>query len=219
MPDARANARLKLSNRFLPFTLPGFLCLSLFGFDAGCCLVAGLVSPYVIAWAMVRGTPESYIERDANAQHDESKRPVAQSEIDSVAQKTHELYASLPAHGKPRVRDNGVVEWTILASISLSKEGKVTPIALGTGVKCLPAARLPPLGDTLHDSHAEVLARRGLMRWLLSEAEAAYAGNSAFLVRDGSQFSLAPGVEVWLYVSALPVSAVVFRPSQLMTVR
>lgn len=205
MPDV-PTARLELSNRLFCYTFPGFLYLYLLlDFDIGYCLLAGSLSAYVIAWAMVRGTPVFDLERDS--QSAESKRSVAQPEIDGVVQKSLALYSSLPAHGKPRVRDNGVAEWTILASISLSRDGEVTPISLGTGVKCLPAARLPPLGDTLHDSHAEVLARRGFMRWLLSKAEAAHAGPSGFLVWDGSRFSLAPGVEVWLYVSALPVRA------------
>lgn len=38
-----------------------------------------------------------------------------------------------------------------------------------TGVKCLPANRLPKHGDVLHDSHAEVVARRGFILWLYEE--------------------------------------------------
>lgn len=198
------SARERLNQRLIPYTLPGFLSLSLFGFNPAYCAAAGLVVPYVIAWATVHGQVEP--EPVSVAPKAELPRaPTDQADIDRVVSATHELYASLPAHGKPRVRDNGVAEWTILASISLTKNGEVTPIALGTGVKCLPAAKLPPLGDTLHDSHAEVLARRGLMRWLIAEAEAAHDGRSDFLDWDGSLFSLAPRVEVWLYVSALPV--------------
>lgn len=137
---------------------------------------------------------------------------------------TFAAYDALPKHGKPAVRSNGVPEWTILASISLTIPPDLKPateiaegatiephvqlISLGTGVKVLPAARLPPLGDTVHDCHAEVLARRGFRRWLLSEAIRLARGeaHSGVLVRTGEVFALAPGVEVWLYVSALPVS-------------
>jgi tRNA-specific adenosine deaminase 1 len=146
-----------------------------------------------------------------------------------VVAETLAAYAALPAHGKPAVRDNGVREWTVLASMSLTRSGptgnesvdgsgicgsgssgsaaEVYLISLGTGVKVLPAARLPPLGDTLHDSHAEVLARRGLRRWLLAEATRVLGGEaSVWVIQDKEKFALAPGVQVWLYVSALPVS-------------
>ncbi|KAF8488931.1 hypothetical protein F5888DRAFT_1750230 [Russula emetica] len=43
-------------------------------------------------------------------------------------------------------------------------------LAGGAGVKCLPTSCLPVRGDALHDSHAEVIARRGAIRsWLLEE--------------------------------------------------
>lgn len=138
---------------------------------------------------------------------------------ESVVEATLKSYAALPKHGKPSVRDNGVPEWTILASISLTLPDaysstatngtQVVPISIGTGVKVLPAARLPPLGDTVHDCHAEVLARRGFVRWLLDQATRVARGEEhAGLVlwdAETKRFSLAPGVQAWLYVSALPV--------------
>lgn len=55
-------------------------------------------------------------------------------------------------------------------------QGSFHCIALATGVKALPYATLSPAGDLLHDSHAEVLARRGARTWILlrliSEAKA-----------------------------------------------
>ncbi|TXT15811.1 hypothetical protein VHUM_00314 [Vanrija humicola] len=128
---------------------------------------------------------------------------------DTVVQATHDAYAALPKHGKPIVRDNGVAEWTILAAIALVQPGRAPHIvSLGTGVKVLPAARLPPLGDTVHDCHAEVLARRGFLRALLAEAGRVQRGGaSEWLQWSGDQFALAPSVEVVLYVSALPVSS------------
>mgnify|MGYP002718872709 CR=1 FL=1 len=56
---------------------------------------------------------------------------------------------------------------------------RVIPVSLGTGVKVLPANRLPPLGDAVHDSHAEVLARRGFVRWLLDEGRKAVIEEAA----------------------------------------
>jgi tRNA-specific adenosine deaminase 1 len=137
---------------------------------------------------------------------------------DTIAKASIDLYDTLRPHGKPAKRPNGVEEWTVLATISLVLPDNftVTPVSLGTGVKVLPANRLPPLGDAVHDCHAEVLARRGFVRWLLEEARSVIGGESesgshdqggAMLWFDETEgkFRLKQGVEIWLYVSTLPV--------------
>ncbi|EIW72128.1 hypothetical protein TREMEDRAFT_25467 [Tremella mesenterica DSM 1558] len=126
------------------------------------------------------------------------------------------VYDKLPQHGKPINRSNGVVEWTILSSICLvfpptqlgpNGNRRVLPVSIGTGVKCLSFDKLPPAGDIIHDSHAEILARRGFMRWLVLEAERLSEGGiSEVLVWNevDGKFGMKDGVEVWMYVSALP---------------
>ncbi|CAK9787422.1 hypothetical protein CC85DRAFT_267281 [Cutaneotrichosporon oleaginosum] len=128
-------------------------------------------------------------------------------EPEDVVHAALETYARLPKHGKPTVRDNGVKEWTVFASVVLTSPTTSPRVAsIGAGVKCLPANRLPPLGDTVHDSHAEVLARRGFVRFLLSEAATLLAGQESAVLSQPSpgKFALLPDVEVWLYISALP---------------
>lgn len=134
---------------------------------------------------------------------------------DTIAQSSIDLYNTLKPHGKPTRRPNGVEEWTILATVSIVVTGTldVTPVSLGTGVKVLPANRLPPLGDAVHDCHAEVMARRGFVRWLLEEGrrglKSEVMGDQGPLViwnGKESKFQLRQGLEVWLYVSTLPVS-------------
>ncbi|KIR31668.1 tRNA-specific adenosine deaminase 1 [Cryptococcus deuterogattii MMRL2647] len=143
---------------------------------------------------------------------------------DQIAQCSISLYETLPKHGKPTVRDNGVPEWTILSVMSLvvrqsstfdsNHSDVVVPVSLGTGVKVLPHQKLPPLGDAVHDCHGEVVARRGFVRWLILQAALLHQkengqidqGSHALYVERGEngKLKLKDGVDVWLYVSALP---------------
>ncbi|KAH8986322.1 adenosine deaminase/editase [Lactarius akahatsu] len=115
---------------------------------------------------------------------------------------------------------------TVLAGFALHDlhSGRTQLLALGAGAKCLPAVRLPVRGDALHDSHAEVIARRGAVRWLLEEAQRATAHRhqdargpsssasaSAWLSacgdleEDGQPvFALRDGVRLWMYASTVP---------------
>ena len=49
----------------------------------------------------------------------------------------------------------------------------VCVVALATGSRCLGASQLPADGSLLHDSHAEVLARRAFLVYLLEEVKKA----------------------------------------------
>jgi len=86
--------------------------------------------------------------------------------IDDVVSATLSQYAPLPFAPQPG-------KYTVLASFALHdpRTRRTRLLSLGAGAKCLPAARLPQRGDALHDSHAEVIARRGAIRWLLEEVQ------------------------------------------------
>jgi tRNA-specific adenosine deaminase 1 len=99
-------------------------------------------------------------------------------------------------------------KFTVFASFTLhdTSSGALKVVSMGTGSKCLPVTRLSPRGDALHDSHAEVLARRGLVRWLLEEVCRDRAGAaSLWLVRTTSgAYALREGVRLHFYVSTVP---------------
>ncbi|KAK3901193.1 hypothetical protein C8A05DRAFT_16591, partial [Staphylotrichum tortipilum] len=79
-------------------------------------------------------------------------------------------FQKLPAKRKPVVRDNGLREWVPMAGIVVKGPNMIKCVAMATGMKCLPASKLPQAnGITLHDWHAEVLALRAFNRFILDE--------------------------------------------------
>ncbi|GJN88922.1 hypothetical protein Rhopal_001893-T1 [Rhodotorula paludigena] len=135
---------------------------------------------------------------------------------DAVARAALSTYSSLPANGKPRPRSNRQPEWTVLAAVCVWRAGPhgcdAQCVSLGTGLKALPLSRLPVHGDVLHDSHAEVVARRGFKRWLYMqigravEAEGGDADGDVLLIErvDGREWQLKSGFNVGMYISTLP---------------
>ncbi|EIN10316.1 hypothetical protein PUNSTDRAFT_132408 [Punctularia strigosozonata HHB-11173 SS5] len=101
-------------------------------------------------------------------------------------------------------------QFTILASFVLSRGAQIKAISLGTGTKCLPTARYPRRGEALRDSHAEVLARRGAVRWLLEEAVrmCSEGYTSDWIERTPADydepFKLRSGASLNLYISTPP---------------
>ncbi|KAM0787398.1 hypothetical protein ACM66B_003483 [Microbotryomycetes sp. NB124-2] len=129
-----------------------------------------------------------------------------------VAQCVLDTYARLPANGKPARRSNGAAQWTVLAGICIlntSREADTAHcIAIGTGLKALPHAKLPRQGDVLHDSHAEVIARRGLLLWLYDQLErhanSEHNGTSFLERTERGSFRLQSGSCLAMYISTLP---------------
>ncbi|KAK7349532.1 hypothetical protein VNO77_06974 [Canavalia gladiata] len=139
-----------------------------------------------------------------------------------VSQKVLSFYVSLPKKGKPQAR-----EVTVLASFLLSSPSNdLKVVAMGTGTKCIGRSLLRPCGDVVHDSHAEVIARRALMRFFytqiqhLTETSSKLApsnGGKRFKIDDDNlPFELDPGCpnngkytmrrgwKLHMYISQLP---------------
>jgi len=114
-------------------------------------------------------------------------------------------------------------QWTILASLFLARHhdvlsgsgGEIKIISLATGTKCLPVQRLSSRGEVVHDSHAEVLARRCALRWFFEEICRIHSqegcGTSSWIIRKSNgKYALQEGVELNLYISTVPCESPLF---------
>ncbi|KAF7560736.1 hypothetical protein G7046_g3399 [Stylonectria norvegica] len=92
------------------------------------------------------------------------------SKANLIARAVLQQFSKLPSKRKPVVRVNGLHEWVPLSGIVAEQDGKLTCLALATGMKCLPVSKVPESnGVGIHDWHAEILAIRTLNRFLLDE--------------------------------------------------
>lgn len=96
--------------------------------------------------------------------------------------------------------------WTVLAAFYLLNEtsGECEIISMATGTKCLDISKYSQNGDSLHDCHAEAVARRGAKRWFMEELDRSLSSPSRWLDRHNQQYDLREGVILNMYISTLP---------------
>lgn len=139
---------------------------------------------------------------------------------DEIADLCISTYLGLPKSFHPAPRSNGVPQYSILAGLVLSKAGCLKCITVATGSKCLPESKLRVDGQSLHDSHAEVLARRGLVRWMYEEIMRYTKQGSDWIEQydtgksEGQRFRLKETVKVYMYISTLPCKLSVWAHSR-----
>ncbi|XP_053742018.1 tRNA-specific adenosine deaminase 1 isoform X1 [Synchiropus splendidus] len=128
---------------------------------------------------------------------------------DEIARLCYESFSQLPPRGKPEPGR----EWTLLAAVvrlsrgSHSRAVEKQVVSLGTGTKCIGKSSMSPNGDVLNDSHAEVIARRGCIRYLTSELLRAVRGADSSVFQPAEEpgkWRLQPDVSFLFFTSHTP---------------
>ena len=125
---------------------------------------------------------------------------------EEIGASCYEKFNRLSPRGKPPAN-----EWTHLAAfICLDENNQITVLSLGTGTKCLGGSKEErgSAGCLLHDSHAEVIARRALIRFFYQEI--LDENNSILIKQEKNKFYLNKSVRVYLFVSSPPCGAAGF---------
>ncbi|XP_041048336.1 tRNA-specific adenosine deaminase 1 isoform X3 [Carcharodon carcharias] len=136
---------------------------------------------------------------------------------DEIAGLCYKHYSTkLPKTGLPDPRR----EWTLLAAV-VKVEGKLSTkpccsierndvalevVAMGTGSKCIGQIKMSKNGNVVNDSHAEVTARRGFLRYLYYQLKEAFKEKNSILVagRHKGKWSLKPGISFVFFMSHTP---------------
>ncbi|NP_001076356.1 tRNA-specific adenosine deaminase 1 [Danio rerio] len=128
---------------------------------------------------------------------------------DEIASLCYNHFNKLPKRGKP---ESGR-EWTLLAAVIQitdcpeQKTVQKQVVSLGTGTKCIGRSAMSMKGDVLNDSHAEVIARRGSVRYLTEQLLKAVRGQSSDVFCAGSEkgkWRLKAGVSFLFFTSQTP---------------
>lgn len=181
----------------------------------------------LLEWKLVTSAQGRRRDDDDASEHHPSKHSTSTSASSSAtvaaARCAVEAYARLPPRGKPNQGEHTVMasfvveeEEQLPSKVSLpspsspplprqpNNSSAFTAVAVATGSKCVGAAARSRRGDVVNDCHAEVLARRALLRWMVAEMEKAKAeggegdggrgaaAGSRFFERDNSCSSSSP---------------------------
>ncbi|NWW79874.1 DSRAD deaminase, partial [Climacteris rufus] len=137
-----------------------------------------------------------------------SQLPVSGSTLhDQMAMLSHQRFNTLTA----RIQ-HSLLGRKILAAIIMRKadKGLGVVVSIGTGNRCVKGEELSLKGETVNDCHAEIISRRGFVRFLYSElmkydpSNPSSAEESIFEQAEGKKLKIKSSVTFHLYVSTAP---------------
>ncbi|KAK7878218.1 hypothetical protein WMY93_031170 [Mugilogobius chulae] len=129
--------------------------------------------------------------------------PVSGSTLhDQIAMLSHQRFNALTT----RIQ-HSLLGRKILATIVMRRgEGLGTVVSLGTGNRCVKGEELSLKGETVNDCHAEIISRRGFIRFLYSELLRHFEGadDSIFEPAEDNRLRIKSDITFHLYISTAP---------------
>ena len=128
---------------------------------------------------------------------------------DKVGKFSYDLYSTLASTINVTVPGRKVIAVFILEDLR-SGSAVWVPISLGTGNRTVNGANISFEGKTVNDSHAEIIARRGLRRFFMLQIEIILGKQTnphqfpPIFQEDGDKYSLCPGISIRLFISTAP---------------
>lgn len=132
--------------------------------------------------------------------------------VDEIVQLVLDLYEKLPRKGKP-TKDKK--EWTVLSAFVQIQGCKKQVVALGTGTKCLGQGEVSFKGDLVHDSHAEVIAKRSFVSYLMDQllkCQNKQEDDGIFEPLKNGTFRLKDNIHFYFYTSFPPCGDATIAP-------
>ena len=125
---------------------------------------------------------------------------------DEIVLSCYRQFNLLSSRGKPLAN-----QWTHLAAfVSIDENNQIDVISIGTGTKCLGGKKEERgiNGCLLNDSHAEVIARRALIRFIYEDI---IKEKYSIVVKDEEKkFSLKKSIRIYMFVSFSPCGSAAF---------
>ncbi|ROL47867.1 Double-stranded RNA-specific adenosine deaminase [Anabarilius grahami] len=131
--------------------------------------------------------------------------PVSGSTMhDQIAMLSHQRFNALTA----RIQ-HSLLGRKILATIVMRNGSDTlgTVVSLGTGNRCVKGEELSLRGDTVNDCHAEIISRRGFIRFLYGQLMKHWESpgdESIFEVADDGKLKIKSDITFHLYISTAP---------------
>ncbi|XP_005107468.1 uncharacterized protein LOC101855902 [Aplysia californica] len=123
--------------------------------------------------------------------------------FDKIAALTHQKFNSLIATVAETLTGRKVIAGLVMKMDDLDKG---TVIAIGSGNRCVTGDKLSLHGHTVNDCHAEVITRRGFMRFLYQQLQTYQLGKDhpLFEPSQSGKLKVKDSVTFHLYISTAP---------------
>lgn len=129
--------------------------------------------------------------------------PDDMTHFDKVAALTHQTFNTLIATIPENLAGRKVIAGLVMKR---SNDDVGIVVSIGTGNRCITGDQLSLEGNTVNDSHAEIITRRGFMRFLYQQLELYRDGQPHDLFEPGTSGKLRVknGITFHLYISTAP---------------